>query len=197
MHVVVSFVRDDQPDCSFLSLLCEPRGARVWLPVCEPRGGRRRSELPTGARPVPATDAPRGVAGETPVARAAHHGRARRQWGSAAREARARGGGAPAPVAVTTTASLFVGAFALLDFGAASGPAMRAARGRVLSARDRDRSWRRRDARGSVLSISSGDPGRRSQGSGGRRLVVPPRAARRQTAQLLRAPRRLITLDYV
>ena len=43
------------------------------------------------------------------------------------REARARGGGgAPAPVTVTTTASLFIGAFALLDCGAASGPAVRA-----------------------------------------------------------------------
>ena len=64
-----------------------------------------------------------------------------------ARVDRARGGGAPAPVAVTTTAFLFVGVFALLDCGAASGLAVHAARGRVLSARDRDRSWWRRDAR--------------------------------------------------
>ena len=147
--------------------------------------------------------ATRGVAGETPVARAAHHGRARRQWGSAAREARARGGGAPAPVAVTTTASLFVGAFALLDCGAASGPAVRAARGRVLSARDRDRSWRRHGACGSILSISPGDPGRRSQGSGGRRAgagrqfrsPAPPRGSHKGSQPPAHLARHLTGMD--
>ena len=148
--------------------------------------------------------ATRGVAGETPRARAAHHGRARRQWGGTAREARARrGGDAPAPVAVTTTASLFVGAFALLDCGAASGPAVRAARGRVLSARDRDRSWRRHGACGSILSISPGDPGRRSQGSGGRRAgagrqfrsPAPPRGSHKGSQPPAHLARHLTGMD--